>query len=89
MFEWCEMTNKLKMKAGKAEPWIHDEELLTEPDSTWRYCSPCHGRWVNKTKNKKSFVTYRDKARAHCVMFSVASLGISRALGLYRRVNTI
>ena len=69
MFELCD-TNKLKMKAGKTEPWIHDEELLTEPESTWRYCSPCHGRWVNKTKNKKSWVTYRDKARAHCVILS-------------------
>jgi len=63
MFEWEEATNKLKLKAGRDEPWIMHVAVPGEPNATWKYCSPCYGRWVKKSN--KAFITYRDKASQH------------------------
>ena len=62
LFEWCEATNRLSLKAGELPPWIFLDPPPSLVDCTWRYCTACYDRWANKTKTNKSFVTFRDKA---------------------------
>ena len=61
MFEWDEATNKLSMKASRAEPWLI-APTLSQPENTWRYCTACHDRWANKAKPNHAHLTFRDKA---------------------------
>ncbi len=56
VFEHDSVTNVLRVKPGKDEPWV-------KPNTqSFLYCVDCYDRFISPKENNSSFIPFRDKA---------------------------
>lgn len=65
MFVHDETTNSLKLREGRAPPWIREfhGQVKTDRRKSWLYCVECKDRYcADGGRRNHAFIPYRDKA---------------------------